>query len=207
MNLLNKLRLSNLFKVSKSFLKDQNQETSAVDLMHTRNIIDAKKVIIDVQFGLSNRMRTLASAFVLAKRLNRQLILIWQPDVHCDSEFSDLFIDHHLNVKNINTFDLSNMDSYDYMNGPLRREGKLKINHLTDKDIYIRSAYTLDCELCDKGEEDAFLQSLKPLEEVLQTVNKYELSGKIGLHIRMGAGVNYDLDRWDSDEFLDATGK
>lgn len=207
MNFLKKKFLSKILPLFQSAPNDHNQDTTRDAIGHSQPVSDSNKVIIDVQFGLSNRMRTLASAFVIARELNRKLVLIWKPDLHCDCEFDDLFPDHQLDVLNHNPFDTSGMDFYNYMNGPMRREGKLRINHHTDRDIYIKSAYSLDCELCDKAQEDAFLVSLKPLKVVLETVNKFDLSHNIGLHIRMGGGVNYDLDRWDSDEFLDATGK
>lgn len=165
------------------------------------------KVYIHVQFGLSNRLRALASAFFIAKSLRRELVLIWEPDVHCNCDFNDLFVDHCLNVNSRFTLSPDNMDCYDYMNGPMRREGKLKINLRTEKDLYIKSAYTLDHKLYNKKAEDIFLTSLKPINQVIEAVSNYSLSDCIGLHIRMGGGKNYDTDLWDSDKYLDSKGK
>ncbi|MGB4205298.1 MAG: hypothetical protein WBJ84_06720 [Bacteroidales bacterium] len=165
------------------------------------------KIYIEVNFGLSNRLRALASAFVLARKTKRELIVIWQPDIHCNCTFDDLFTDHNLNVLDSNPFETGEMIFYDYMNGQLRRANKLKIDHETDKDIYIKSAYTLEYSFYNKNDENEFLQTLKPIEQISKKLEELDLSSMIGLHIRMGAGKNYDKDRWDSDEFLDETGK
>lgn len=166
-----------------------------------------KRVIIHVQFGLSNRLRAIASAWNFSRKHDRDIIVIWEPDVHCDCKFNDLFIEHDLKVYSSNLFDLKNTDCYDYMNAPLRRSNKLQINHDTVNDIYIKSAYTLDYKLYDLNEENIFLKTLNPIPKVNKTVSQYNLSDTIGLHIRMGGGINYDKDRWDSDEFLDDTSK
>jgi len=166
-----------------------------------------RHVIIELHFGLSNRLRALASAFVLARNTNRELIVIWQPDVHCNCTFDDLFTDHNLNVLDSNPFETGKMIYYDYMNAQLRRANKLKIDHETDKDIYIKSAYTLEYSFYNKNDENEFLRTLKPIEQISKKLEELDLSSMIGLHIRMGAGKNYDKDRWDSDEFLDETGK
>lgn len=167
----------------------------------------SKKVIIHVQYGLSNRLRALASAWNIAKATNRELFLIWEPDVHCDCGFDDLFIEHNVNIMPLNSVDSESADLYDYMNGPKRRANLLKINHDTDKDIYIKSAYTLDYSFYDRNSENEFLRSLKPVKEVEFIINSFNVSDMIGLHIRMGAGVNYNNDPWDSSLYLDATGK
>lgn len=165
------------------------------------------KVYIHVQFGLSNRLRAIASAYIIARDLGRKLVVIWEPDVHCDCRFDDLFVNHCLYVEDSFNYSLEHMDCYNYMNGPLRREGKLRINLNTDKVIYVKSAYTLDYKLYNKDEEDKFLRSLQVVDGIMETVNRFDLTDMIGLHVRMGGGVNYDTDLWDSDKYLDAKGK
>ena len=48
-------------------------------------------LVIDVQNGLSNRLRALASAAAVAAELQLALKVIWLPDHHCQAKFSDLF--------------------------------------------------------------------------------------------------------------------
>lgn len=176
-------------------------------IRHNSLKINEKHIIIDLQFGLSNRLRALASAYVLAKKTNRKLIVIWQPDVHCNCTFDELFTGHNLYVVDSNPFEIGDTCYYDYMNAPLRRANKLRIDHETDKDIFIRAAYTLDYSFYNKDDENEFLRLLKPVAPVLNKLKQFDISSMIGLHIRMGAGKNFDKERWDSDEFLDSTGK
>ncbi len=196
-------------KMIKPFLEfakeNVKQKTSFSNLLNYTE--KRPKIYIHVQFGLSNRLRALASAFHIANELGRELVLIWEPDVHCDCRFNDLFVNHCLQVEHQRCLDTDNMDCYDYMNGPLRREGKLRINLKTKTDIYIKSAYTLDYSFYNKNEEDKFLTSLQPINQVVETVRSYKLQDFVGLHIRMGGGENYDSDLWDSDKFLDSKGK
>ena len=42
-------------------------------------------------FGLSNRLRSLASAVQLARDTERELVVDWQPDPGCNATFGDLF--------------------------------------------------------------------------------------------------------------------
>ncbi|MBU1013816.1 MAG: hypothetical protein KKG99_12490, partial [Bacteroidetes bacterium] len=176
-------------------------------LKNISKIINRKpKLYIDVQFGLCNRLRALASASVLGESTSRELVLIWNPDVHCDTKFSELF-DNHLNESGmIQAEKLSEMEVYDYMNGELRRSNSLYINCNTKKDIYIRSAYTLDYGHFNKAKEDVFLRQLVANKCILEQAEKYSVDNMIGIHIRMGGGVNYDKDKWDSDLFLDKKG-
>ena len=48
-------------------------------------------VIVDVQNGMANRLRSLASAMGVAEGLRRPLMLVWVPDQHCDCSFRNLF--------------------------------------------------------------------------------------------------------------------
>ena len=48
-------------------------------------------MIVDVKNGLGNRMRALASAMAVAKRLGRPVMLIWVADLHCNCSFLRLF--------------------------------------------------------------------------------------------------------------------
>ena len=46
---------------------------------------------IEPKNGLGNRLRALASAYVIAKNTNRKLIVVWLKDEHCEADFFDLF--------------------------------------------------------------------------------------------------------------------
>lgn len=54
-------------------------------------VMKEKKFYVQPKNGLGNRLRCLASAFVIAKNTNRKLIVIWSKDDHCQASFFDLF--------------------------------------------------------------------------------------------------------------------
>ena len=49
------------------------------------------KIFVDAQHGLGNRLRAIASAGAIATHTGRELVIIWQPDDHCDCRYHDLF--------------------------------------------------------------------------------------------------------------------
>ena len=50
-----------------------------------------KNVIYIPRQGLANRLRGLASSYILSKYLNLNLILDWKKEECCNIEFNDLF--------------------------------------------------------------------------------------------------------------------
>ena len=52
---------------------------------------EGQSLVVEVQHGLSNRLRALASALAVAAELKLHLKVIWLPDHHCQARFSDLF--------------------------------------------------------------------------------------------------------------------
>ena len=50
-----------------------------------------KHVIVDTQYGLGNRLRTLASAMAVAAAEKRPLVVVWTPDLHCNCSIRTLF--------------------------------------------------------------------------------------------------------------------
>ena len=50
-----------------------------------------KFVVVDVKNGLGNRLRAMASARSVASALHRPVLLVWQPDLHCNCSFRRLF--------------------------------------------------------------------------------------------------------------------
>ncbi len=50
-----------------------------------------KKLIVFATGGMCNRLRPIASAVEMAKRLNRELLVFWECDFRCPAHFKDLF--------------------------------------------------------------------------------------------------------------------
>ena len=74
-----------------------SQEKSEIYLekaKRNRSYVDKskrKRMFVQVVNGLGNRLRCLASAYVIALATNRDLTVIWIPDSHCNAKFQDLF--------------------------------------------------------------------------------------------------------------------
>lgn len=165
-----------------------------------------KKIIIDVQYGLGNRLRALISAMAISEMSRRELIVVWKPDLHCEATFSDLFIDD-LNV--LEDFQPESIESvvYDYMDNEKRRNKELILNLNTEFDIYVKSAFSLDYDRRDILLENSFLRKLQCTPEINSIITNYDVKDKIGVHIRMGGGQGYTFNRWDSEEFWDEHAK
>lgn len=53
--------------------------------------LDCDSLLAPDFFSLCNRLRALVSAFNIAQATQRQLVIIWVPDMHCEARFTDLF--------------------------------------------------------------------------------------------------------------------
>lgn len=170
---------------------------------------------IEPKNGLGNRLRALASAYVIAKNTNRKLIVVWLKDEHCEADFFDLFdknyitqsfhvLDKKEEVSRIfekhkiidethSSISLSLENSYkpflDYYN-----YAKYKGEYIKDEssdDIYITSACVLNNRNTNWYQESIFLRHLVPKADILNTVFETEFKANsfknvVGVHIRMG---------------------
>jgi hypothetical protein len=151
-------------------------------------------LVIDVQHGLCNRLRALASAAVIAEATGRQLVMVWRTDAHCGARAGDLL---HLGVPVIedDAADLLRERAarvYNYMEvepgaqfgAPVLAEGSA--------DIYVRSAYVLASAQADPRAETRFLRGLRPSGPVLDLVRSQADPFDLALHIRMATGPGFD---------------
>ena len=169
------------------------------------------KLFIDAQHGLGNRLRAIGSAAAIAESEGYELVIVWEPDEHCNCYFHDLFEYDGLVLdssasKKIND---ANMVFYNYM----EVEGGTKnapIKFVNNKSIYIRSAFTLVHDSSNWSAENKFIQTLKPVERVRELVHSVLHPNDVSVHIRMGeksaAGIpSYEKsdDNWSlSDQAL-----
>jgi hypothetical protein len=179
-----------------------------------------KRLYIDVQNGIGNRLRALASAYILAKESNRELVVIWLPNNHCDCKFTDLFkinfvlhgikivqnlddfgvLNININIKNTEIIHIgedNNIDVYDYS---VKKNMYIDLN--TNKDIFIRSACILNNEKTNWYKECTFLRTLEIHEELAKKLFQHSLDfsiySLIGVHIRMGQNMStYDYEKID----------
>lgn len=166
-----------------------------------------KKVIVDVQYGLGNRLRALASAQVLAHKTGREFVLVWIPDVHCLAEFHDLFTNDFPIINSRDQIDFSDADQYNYMDTEAGSEKDKLIDHDSDRDIYVKSAFVLNHKFSKADNLSKILQQLDPVQEIKDIISQYKVEDRIGLHIRSGGGKEASKDPWDNAENWSAKGK
>lgn len=162
-------------------------------------------LFIDVQHGLGNRLRALASAAVIAARTDRQLVVIWHPDHHCQARMRDLFTYDGLIIEE----DVSALmqarcrHSYNYMEieaGSAFKAPVLAGDNVMQGDVYVRSAYTLKSPLTDPKLENQFMRALRPNSAVLDLIQTVAHPSDVAVHIRMATGPAFDHLSYESPE-------
>jgi Sulfotransferase domain len=168
-----------------------------------------KKVYIHVENGLCNRLRAYVSAKLLATKADRDLVLIWIPDLHCEARFSDLLIESEEIIESrseLADLDISPMSAYNYMEhlGGVKEQ---PIDPGAPGDLYIRSAYSLRSRILTIAEENDVLRGLRFASEIHRLTEHFDVSEAIGVHVRRGGGAGFDHAPWDRREHMSAKGK
>lgn len=155
-------------------------------------------LFIDVTHGLCNRLRAMASAAALAEATGRELVVIWNPDHHCECTLLDL-INYDRPVLSGVKADMFRARSgrvYNYME--VEQGACFEEPILPDpaayagQDIYVRSAYSLVSPHLDFAVEQRFLRGLVVAESVCELVASVRHPNKVAAHIRMGSGAGYE---------------
>lgn len=153
-------------------------------------------LFIDVQHGLCNRLRALASATVLAKNSGRQLILVWCPDHHCQARVGDLLNYDGTVIEDptLAAFERSRAARvYNYMEIEDGAHNKEPIDPRSiEGDIYVRSSDALVSPLVDLRSETKVLRGLRPCDDVLALVTQVPHPSDVAIHVRMGTGPAFD---------------
>jgi hypothetical protein len=155
------------------------------------DINNQRAFIIKAIYGIGNKLRAIASAYSITKNSKFNLYILWEPDFHCECNFSDLF-ENNYNVINSScllsiTDDV--FDTYNYIEKPYEY-----INTDTLKNIYVES----NCKLSHKDNNlyfKDFLHSLLPIKLIKDIIYGYDYSECIGMHIRVNAGEDYQTDK------------
>jgi hypothetical protein len=160
---------------------------------------------IDAQHGMGNRLRAIGSAAALASRADRELVIVWQPDHHCDCRLADLF-DYSGPVLD-EAFPAEargpGYDLYNYMPVEPDSAKDAPIDLASPRDIYVRSAFVLnagEAEGAGWEAENRFLQALRPVEAVRAMVASVRHPNALAAHVRMEAGRGRDGQSYDRPE-------
>lgn len=153
-----------------------------------------ERLFIDVQHGLGNRLRAMASAAAIARATDRELVVVWQPDAHCDCRLGDLF-DYPGAVETerfLARAQFRGMETYNYMSVEPGAQKDAPIRCATGRDVYIRSAFVLKHPASTWAAENAVLRSLVPVAEVRAKVDAVRSHSDLAVHVRMQGGAAYE---------------
>jgi hypothetical protein len=163
-------------------------------------------LVIDAQHGLGNRLRAISSAAVIAEQSGRDLVVLWQPDHHCDCHLSDLLDypgavitadpDNSLHAAADLTWSYMEIEEGSTFQAPILAD----MARHADQTIYIRSAYSLNSPLVTMAAEQAFLKSLRPSAPVLDLLDQVRHPNQVAAHIRMGTGPKFDHLSFEAPE-------
>lgn len=197
--------------MSSMTLNDELFKKCFLQAIHNR--CQSKKIFLEPQNGMGNRLRVIASAYNIAKASNRKLIVIWLNDKHCEASFEELFNMSEeplsdilfLNAKpNIDTkksricIRSENIDSFecyrDHEEIILYNYNIIKDEYVDDtvpQNIYIKSACVLKSLHTSYVKESTFLKDMKPTSDVQAEINCFlalhdDFKNVISVHIRSG---------------------
>ena len=178
-------------------------------------------IAIRVRHGLGNRLRSFASVLALSSKIPtiKQVILIWEQDIHCLASFHDLFKEQMesrtfpFEIVIRDSFDVNqyeNYDFYDYSSCPSHQINVNRIlrgdaNALVESSYIIQSFYTKEDEYDTYTNSDfviskvAIGKTIRDLlfkygmnQMVLDVINKHNLNA-IGIHIRSLTNLEQDV--------------
>jgi glycosyltransferase involved in cell wall biosynthesis len=152
------------------------------------------KLYIDAQHGLGNRLRAIASGAAIARATERELVIIWEPDAHCECLFGDLF-DYEGAVMARSFAGMAvacRMDFVTYMELEANSRKDKRIRLRKGEDFYARTAYVLNSPESDYRVENDFLQKLKPVEAVQDLVSSVRSPNDVAVHVRMVGGKGFE---------------
>jgi GT2 family glycosyltransferase len=161
-----------------------------------------RKLFVDPQHGLGNRLRAIASAAQIAERSDRELVVVWRPDHHCDCRFDALF-DYAGAVVEDGTPETAAERGavvYNYMEAEPGGEKDAPIVLNQDRDVYVRSAFVLNSPLSDWTGQNAFLRRLRPVEAVRDLVDSVKTPFELSVHVRMEGGRKDEHLPYESPE-------
>ncbi|SMY09234.1 galactosyltransferase-related protein [Flavimaricola marinus] len=161
----------------------------------------ARRLYIDARHGLGNRLRAIGSAAAVARATGRKMIVVWEPDQHCEARLSDLYRYDGPLLEQSGAPDGATRISYMEMEDGAVKDAPLSLPE--GRDVYVRSAYVLNHPASHWGPDVAFLRALQPSPQVMALVRGHSRSRPrpdIGIHIRMQGAPGTALQSYDSPE-------
>ena len=166
-------------------------------------IVRKDKLYVDAQHGLGNRLRAIASAAAIATESGRELVVVWEPDHHCEAKFRELFdysgaLEEKSFVDDVSALNLS---FFNYMEIEAGASKDRPIELIAGRDCFLRAAYVFNHPASTWDTENSFLRSLTPSSLVRSLVDSVPVDyNTVGVHVRMEAGAGLDNHSYDSRE-------
>lgn len=151
-----------------------------------RSASGSRWVIVNCKNGLGNRLRALASAMAVAQSLERRLLIIWVPDLHCNCSFDTLLPTSAFPVisEDIPTPSLTN-DEFQVVNYMRPEPGAVKDAAVVvdqNRHLYFKSAFLMNHPQggwAFARHQIQKLVSANPVQNMLVTNRSL-----VGLHVR-----------------------
>ena len=178
-------------KIASSSVRDKDSALAAPPVARP-----AARLYIDAQHGLGNRLRAIASAAAIAGVTGRELIIVWQPDPHCECRWSDLFAPGPAVIEA--SFPAEAVQAgchlFNYMDVEpgACRDAEIPGAAPAGADLYVRSAYPLVSAQTSWKAERQFLHGLVPVAAVMDLMVPVRQPNQLAAHIRMASGPGYE---------------
>jgi len=165
--------------------------------------VSARKIYIDAQHGLGNRLRAIASGASMAQKTGRDLVIVWQADNHCGADFADLF-DYEGPVLAEALYGRmpTDVDFYNYMEVEPNSAKDAPVSLSEEKDLYVRTSCVVNSDLSDWALANQFLRDLTPSRAIRDLLEPFQLNNHVGVHIRMELGEGESVANYEDDSFL-----
>ena len=175
-----------------------------------RNLLSTKQPYLAVRpmHGLANRLRAYCSASAYAQQTGRRLLVVWEPDVHTQTTFGDLFeqpagVDV-IRAARAGLFPAELWKWYNHMVPDRARRRNVVSADADGRALYVTSAYRLETEPpLDKALYYSCLRELRPVEEVRSLLiprgGEEGLGRRIGVHVRMMVDQTADVPGIEAD--------
>ncbi|KAI0562468.1 hypothetical protein FGB62_59g119 [Gracilaria domingensis] len=178
-----------------------------------------KLLVVDVQNGLGNRLRALASALEFSYLTRRVLVVVWAADAHLNASIHHLFdqtvlrnlvliqtpIPWPINPHNVypsspltsttaanQTYE-SSVSYFNFMakDSKSKRSPLTQIPDSSDQHIYVRTAYVLRSQYAPGTLINAFFQALTPAPKVQLLCDRAQRAagGEDALHTMIGVHI------------------
>jgi hypothetical protein len=210
------VKLGGLDKVSESKLFNSrakvNEASLFLDLRKAKlsapaHNVSRQKLFIDAQHGLGNRLRAIGSAAAIADKTDRELVVVWHCDEHCDGKLTDLF-DYKgavIDQQFVGGAAAQGCTVFNYMEIEEGAEKDALIDPTLQGDIYARAAFVLNSPHSNWIDENKFLRALVPVERVCDLVASVRTPNSVSAHVRMVGGTKFEhlafesADNWTEE--------